>query len=312
MSNQKIIDCHIHAGQLGTHYPKWWIDELYRTWGGAYNWAYGRPNMSVGERLLFQMDELGIDMMCIMTSDHRRVYAHEKGPFAPNEFLVEVRDMAPDRFALTIGIDPLRDLYESLNEIERCVKEWDFRACKIYPTYDHFDPRDERLFPIYKKLIDLDIPMQVHMGWTPCLNAPMKYQQPFLMDDVAARFPELKVIVSHLGWPWTDECMALIAKWENFHADIAYWGWFGPEEVLKTIKKFGRLCGYDRLLFGSENSHTHMAPDMMRNINDVADKVGVDPVSQDDLDKMLWKNTARLWKIDTAKLVGRAPKKAAA
>jgi hypothetical protein len=65
--------------------------------GGAYNWAYGRPNMSVGERLVFQMDELGIDMMCIMTSDHRRVYPHEKGPFAPNEFLVEVRDTAPDR-----------------------------------------------------------------------------------------------------------------------------------------------------------------------------------------------------------------------
>jgi uncharacterized protein len=300
-----IIDCHVHAGQLGSHYPEWWVKELYRVWGGLDQWTYGRPNMTVGERLLFQMDELGIDMMCIMTSDHRRVYPHEKGPYTPNEFLVEVRKCAPERFALTCSVDPLRDIYEAAKEIEKCVTQWGFRACKIYPSYDHFDPRDERLFPIYEKLIELDIPMQVHMGWTPCLNAPMKYQQPYLLDDVAARYPELKVVVSHLGWPWVEECMALIAKWENFHADIAYWGWFGPEETLRTIKKFGRLCGYDKLLFGSENSHTHMAAKMILGLDDVAEASGIEPVGKDDLDKILWRNAARLWKIDTARLAAR-------
>jgi predicted TIM-barrel fold metal-dependent hydrolase len=293
-----IIDCHIHAGQLGNHYPKWWIEELYRVWGGIDNWTYSRPNMTVGERLVYQMDELGIDMMCIMTSDHRRVYPHEKGPYTPNEFLLEVRAAAPERFALTCSVDPLRDVYESVREIEKCVREWGFQACKIYPSYDHFDPRDERLYPIYETLIDLDVPMQVHMGWTPCLNAPMKYQQPHLLDDVAARYPQLKVVVSHLGWPWVEECMALVAKWDNFHADIAYWGWFGPEETLKTIKKFGRLCGYDKLLFGSENSHTHMAAKMMLGLNEVATKIGIEPIAPADLDKIMWRNTVRLWKIE--------------
>ena len=149
-----IIDCHIHAGEIGKHYPKWWVDELYRSWGGMPQWDGGRPNMTVGERLVAQMDELGIDMMCIMSSDHRRVYADDKGPFTPNDYLLEVRATAPERFALTCSVDPLRDPYDAIQEIDKCAKEG-FSACKLYPTYDHFYPADERMFPIYEKLIEL-------------------------------------------------------------------------------------------------------------------------------------------------------------
>lgn len=300
-----IIDCHIHAGLLGKHYPQWWVDELYRVWGGVDRWTDRKVNMPLGERFVHQMDEVGLDMMCIMTSDHRRVYSGELGPFTPNEFLLEVREAAPERFALTCSVDPLRDVYEAIQELERCVREWGFQACKIYPTYDHFDPRDERLFPIYEKLIELDVPMQIHMGWTPCLNAPMKYQHPYLLDDVAQRYPELKMVISHLGWPWVDECIALIAKWENLHADLAYWGWLGPEETLRAVKKFGRLCGYHRLHFGSENSHTHMAAQMMLSLNDVARSNGEEPIAQEDMDRIMWRNTAEVWRIDTARLAAR-------
>ena len=72
-----IIDCHVHAGELNKHYPIWWIEELYRVWGGVHQWTYDRPTMSVGERLVYQMDQIGIDMMCITTSEHRRVYPND-------------------------------------------------------------------------------------------------------------------------------------------------------------------------------------------------------------------------------------------
>ena len=56
-----IIDCHVHAGELNKHYPIWWIEELYRVGRGAsmdLQWTYDRPTMSVGERLVYQMDQL--------------------------------------------------------------------------------------------------------------------------------------------------------------------------------------------------------------------------------------------------------------
>ncbi len=298
-----IIDCHIHAGEIGKHYPKWWVEELYRSWGGMPQWDGGRPNMTVGERLVHQMDELGIDMMCIMTSDHRRVYANDKGPFTPNDYLLEVRATAPERFALTCSVDPPRDPYEAIQEIDKCAKEG-FSACKLYPTYDHFYPGDERIFPIYEKLIEHDMLLQIHMGWTPCQNAPMKYQMPYLFDDVAMRYPEMRTVISHMGWPNYEECMALIAKWENLHADFAYWAWFGPEYVFKILKQFGRLCGYDKLVYGSENSHTAPGIEMMKGMGATARELGAEPIADADMEKIMWKNAARLWKIDSKLLPG--------
>jgi predicted TIM-barrel fold metal-dependent hydrolase len=99
-----------------------------------------------------------------------------------------------------------------------------------------------------------------------------------------------------------DECIALAARWENVHADIAYWGWFDREFVYQNVTRFGRLCGYEKLLYGSENSHTEIGPEMMMSLNSVAEKMGKDPIPQSAMDLMLWKNTARLWKIDTSKL----------
>ena len=59
----------------------------------------------------------------------------------------------------------------------------------------------------YEKAIELDIPVHFHMGWTPLINAPMKYQDPVLLDEVGIRFRQLKVIVAHLGY-WISACYA--------------------------------------------------------------------------------------------------------
>ena len=301
-----LIDCHVHAGELGKHYPDWWMAELYRGWGGLKQYSDAKApdteKLTLGQRLVRQMDHAGIDLMCIMTSDHRRVYSDRLGPYTPNDYLVEVKATAPERFALTCSVDPLRDIYESVQEIERCAKVHGMKVCKLYPTYDHFDPRDPQLDPIYEKLVELDMTMQIHMGWTPCCNAPMKFQQPHLLDDVAQKFPTLRIVVAHMGWPWIEECMALVAKWEHVHADIAYWGWFGPRKVFESLKLFGRLCGFDKLVYGSENAFTTFAPDMMRNLNKQAAIVRDDPIPDAEMEKILWKNAARLWKIETTRL----------
>jgi len=52
------------------------------------------------------------------------------------------------------------------------------------------------------------------------------------------------------------------------------------------------------MVYGSENSHTHMAPRMFLSFREVAEKLGVPPISSADMEKIMWKNTARLWKLD--------------
>lgn len=295
-----LIDCHIHLGECATHYPKWWVEELYRPWGGADSfWPEGESDETPGQRLLAMMDAAGIDKACVMTSDHRRVYRRTRGPYTPNEHLLEVIATDPDRLFGTCSVDPLRDPYAGTQEIRRLVTDHGVRAIKLYPSYDHFYPADRACWPIYELAIELDIPIQFHMGWTPCINAPMKYQPPHLLDDVGIDFPDLKVIVAHLGFPWVEEGICLLAKHDNFHADIAYWGTFPQEKILRHLDDFRVMCGFEKLLYGSENATSRWFPQVVYGLNDVAEKKGYHPIADDDMEKFTWRNAARLYKIPT-------------
>lgn len=292
-----LIDVHVHVGEIDEHYPTWWAAEIYRLWGGTTKFRPLGESESPAQRLLAQMDEIGIDKACVMVSDHRRVYREQQGPFVPNEYLIDFVQEAPDRLFGTVTADPLRDPYAGVQSIKRMVTEHGARAIKLYPTYDHFYPADEACWPIYKLAIELDIPVQIHMGWTPTVNAPMKYQPPHLLDEVGIRFPDLKVIVAHLGFPWVEEGICLLAKHQNFHADLAYWGAFPPEKILRHLEDFRIFCSFDKLLYGSENSHTAIFPGVVGRLNDVAKERGYTPLSDEEMELFTWRNAARLFKI---------------
>lgn len=295
-----LIDIHVHVGELEEHYPQWWADEIYRHWGGSANFrAGGADDLSPGERLLGLMDAQGIDKACVMTSDHRRVYREAQGPFVANDYLIDFVATAPDRLFGTCSVDPLRDPYAGVQEIRRMVTEHGIRAVKLYPSYDHFFPADEACWPIYRAAIELDIPIQFHMGWTPTVNAPMKYQPPHLLDEVGIRFPDLKVIVAHLGYPWVEEAVCLLAKHPNFHADLAYWGAFPPAKILRHLEDFRNFCSFEKLLYGSENSHTATFPGVVASLNTVAADKGYHPISDEEMELFTWRNAARLFKIPT-------------
>lgn len=293
-----IVDVHVHVGELGKNFQKWWIDEMY---GGFPN----IPDKTVRERkeplegVIDDLNRAGVDKACIMASDHRRVYPYASGSsYTPNDYVYECVRKHPDRFVGICSVDPIRHEHEARRELERCVKDWDMRALKLYPTYDHFDPRDERLYPIYEKCIELDLPVHFHMGYTGTINAPMKYQLPYMLDDVGIKFPEMKVVVAHLGFPWVDECLALLMKHRHWCADVAYWGAFPPEVLIEAMKKFEYMCGFDRLMYGSENPWTATFAKTVLNVNKIAEELGIRfRIKDEDLKKVMGENACRVYRI---------------
>lgn len=294
-----LIDAHVHLGELGEHYPEWWTAELYRQWGGGERFhPAGEPNEPAGPRLLRAMDAAGIDKACVMTSDHRRVYRDRRGPYTPNEHLVDVISHDRNRLFGTCSVDPVRDPFEGVREVRRLVTEQDVRCLKLYPTYDHFYPFDRVCWPLYELAQELGICVQIHMGWTPCVNAPMRYQLPHLLDEVGIHYPDLNVIVAHVGYPWVEECACLLAKHENFYADIAYWGAFPPEKILQhfyILRVHGVL---HKILYGSENAFMATFPEAVNSLNDVARECGREELSEGERSDLLWRNAARLFKIN--------------
>jgi hypothetical protein len=198
------------------------------------------------------------------------------------------------------------DLFSSVDaeipaiNVERCIKELGCKGVKIQPTYDHYYPYDERLFPLYEKAIELDVPVAIHMGTTPLRFARTKYMLPHLLDEVAGRYPDMKIHLAHIGHPWVEEGINLMLRHDNVYADISVWCCKPPYEILRYLNKIDDLIGLDKVMFGSENGFCDPSRFIryMKNLNYYADKYGLREIGNRDMDKILGKNAAHLYKID--------------
>jgi predicted TIM-barrel fold metal-dependent hydrolase len=119
------------------------------------------------------------------------------------------------------------------------------------PIYQHVDPNGERCYAVLHVAQRLRLPIIWHQGTTFVRQAPLKYARPFLLDDVATTFPELTIVVAHLGHPWIDEAIAVARKHPRVFLDVSAlvtrpWQCFTG---LVSAREYGIS---HKLLFGSD------------------------------------------------------------
>ncbi len=289
------VDIHLHLDPVPDMVPKWWAEEIYRPWNAVLPSTHGKE-------IVEMLDKANIDKGIIQGVDFRRTTYHPDYPrehelFVPNDYTAAEVKKYPDRLYGEAALDPLRDIRGAVLELERCVKDLNMVGLKLQPTYKHFAPNDERLDPLYEKCVELNVPLHLHTGWTPCINAPMKYQDPVLADDIGIKFRKLKVIIAHLGYPWTEQGICLVAKHPNFYCDMAYWCGFGPEYLYEALAKLKSLNAIDRVLYGSENNCTETFPDVYRQVNDVAKKLGKPPITDREMENIMGGTAVKLFKL---------------
>lgn len=301
-----IVDNHIHLGQPGVHVSDYIYKELRKNWterGFRYHSVEVASEKREVTALVDVMDEAGLDVCCVLAGNWNRVLPPEQRPYnVPNAFVATQVAQSGGRLIGICSVDPIVDPWDAADELERCVRDEDFRGCKLYPTYAHFDPRDKACEPVYEAASALGIPIHFHMGYTPVCGADMKLQQPWLLDEVGRRFPKLKVVVCHMGYPYAEEAMGLVSRHENFHADLSALGFHHPRKVYQLIHDFGCVNSWDRLLYGSENPFMRTFHKTVMSINEVAAEIGMPEIPQDALERILGGNACRLYRIDRAAL----------
>ena len=92
---------------------------------------------------------------------------------------------------------------------------------KLGPIYQNIHPHDPRIYRVYGAAQELKIPILIHQGAAYPRNAPLEYAQPVLLERVALDFPDLKIVIAHLGHPWEAETIVLVRKQPNVFADIS-------------------------------------------------------------------------------------------
>ncbi len=206
--------------------------------------------------------------------------------------------------ATFVGLDPRRG-DEGLAELERAVKEKGCCGWKMYPP-NGFYPDELEFYPYYELCTSLGIPVTIHSGFTSRFKH-MKYAQPVYIDKVAADFPGLKIVIAHAGVPWVDEAIAVAAKNPNVSIDVSGWQAFASRVPVKVYKMIGdaKLMKVfpNRMLWGSDFPlFEHFMPIekwtefflKMKLPKSLLD-AGYPPITEDEIDSMMWKNAARLF-----------------
>lgn len=231
----KIVDVWMqHPTMKFINHPM--FDSL-RRWMGIEKFEQEIPV----EYTLEAMDRAGVKtgLICGWWGPH--------GTLISNDEVAEIVKGHPDRFKGIASVDISRPM-EGIREVRRCVKELGFVAVRIVQWYWNLPPTHRYYYPVFAECADLDIPVCLQVGHTGPL-CPSEPGRPIpYIDEVALDFPELKIVCGHIGYPWTEEMIAVATKHLNVFIDTsAYIAKRFPEKLVDYMKRHGKK----KVLFGT-------------------------------------------------------------
>ena len=144
------------------------------------------------------------------------------------------------------------------------------KGLKFYPGYEPFYPNDIRFKVMYEMAIEFDVPVMFHSGDTYAPHGKIKYSHPIHIDDLAVDYPDLKIVICHVGNPWIRDCMEVVYKNKNVHADISglVLGDFSDKferYMKKEIEEMITYAGDPKyLLYGTDWPISKMLPSYLR------------------------------------------------
>jgi len=138
-----------------------------------------------------------------------------------------------------------------LNEFERCRSELGLKGLKLGANYQNFDPLEPRALAIYERAQKYGLPILFHQGTSPVREAPIRLAHPLLMDEIAIRYPDLKIIMAHMGHPWQAETCVVIRKHPNLYADLSG-NFYRPFSFWEQLVKASEWNVLHKVLFATD------------------------------------------------------------
>ncbi len=159
----------------------------------------------------------------------------------------------PDRLIGFLSVDPTQAGWQ--DELRDGHQRLGLRGIKLLPMYAGFFPQDEQLDPLWQYASEHQLPVLLHTGTTFISQAPLECTLPRHVDAVARRFPDVKIIMAHLGHPYEGECIAVIRKHNHVYADISalHYRPFQFYHSLMLVQEYGV---WQKLLFGTDYPFT--------------------------------------------------------
>lgn len=291
MSERKIIDCHTHLMWYPDHISEQYAEEalasklvkLKRSGGLAYSANLDKHVYDSTPESHWKASE---DMAHVVVFG---LQAKACGLDIPNEIIADYVAKHPEKMEGWASVDPTRP--DCIEHLDYCVNTLKLKGLKLGPVYQHFDPQDRQYWPFFKRVQHHGLPIMWHQGTTFPSAAKLKWGLPLQLEDLAMDFPDLKMIVAHLGHPWETDLIVLIRKCPNMYADISavhyrpwrYW------QAMVTAMEYGVE---HKILPGSDFPSGTMANIVagLRNVNQVVAGTGLPKIPDEVQDMILYEN----------------------
>jgi uncharacterized protein len=152
----------------------------------------------------------------------------------------------PDRFFPSVNVDPNQGM-DAVRMLDEAVRVHGAKAAHSWGTglIPQVPLNDKKMYPLYAKCVELDIPMFVYIG-VPGPRIRFAPQDPALLDEVCWFFPDLKLITRHGGQPWTELVVKLLLKWPNLYYSTSA---FAPKHYDPHIIDFANTRGADKVMY---------------------------------------------------------------
>jgi predicted TIM-barrel fold metal-dependent hydrolase len=244
----EAIDVHTHAEVSASGHPS--LPEHLMAGSARYFRMTGDRTPTVPEIAAYYRERRMAAV--VFTVDAETATGH---PPVPSEEVAEACAAHPDVLIPFGSVDPWRGR-AALTQARRLVTEHRVRGFKFHPSLQAFHPNDRMAYPLYEALQELGVIALFHSGQTGIgAGLPggggirLKYANPLALDDVAADFPALKIVIAHPSFPWQDEALAVATHKPLVYIDLSGWS---PKYFPPQLVRYANTLLKDKMLFGTD------------------------------------------------------------
>jgi predicted TIM-barrel fold metal-dependent hydrolase len=172
-----------------------------------------------------------------------------------NEEIAELAHKHSDVAIPFASINPHRGA-EGVRAAKRLISEYRVKGFKFHPSVQEFFPNDPIAYPLYEVIAEAKLPALFHTGQTGVGAGTrggggirLKYSHPMLLDDVAADFPDMPIVLAHPSFPWQEEALSVATHKPQVYIDLSGWS---PKYFPPILVQYANTLLKEKILFGSD------------------------------------------------------------
>jgi predicted TIM-barrel fold metal-dependent hydrolase len=178
---------------------------------------FGKMKPQSLPEVVADLDRHGVEWAVITGRDCETTY----GAKSNNDSVIEFVKAYPNKFIGFTGLDPHKGM-RAIAELKAAITDLGMRGAAVDPYLAQIYANDAKYYPIYAKCCELDVPIVFTTGPATLVpNAIIDHVAPRYIDIVARDFPELKIVISHGGYPWVNEAIIVAERNRNVYIDLS-------------------------------------------------------------------------------------------